>query len=660
MTIKEIPIAKPSRLIMQDAKAAIQHFSDALVEIVTNSDDSYKRLEENGEKCSGRIDIHLSRVKGGRIREFYIQDFAEGMSREKLEKVIAWGGEVSGFIEGKSVRGLFGRGLKQAIIALEGEAEIFTKKNNILNIAKIWWDAKQKKALYEIFENQVSHFSLAEIEEFVRQKENGSFVRIKVKTEDPKYKIHEYEKFKIQISDHYALRDINSSRKRNIRLIFVDLRKRGSKNEAQIEFKEPEGELKFNDTIKIPRYGDKVQIKIKEANQPLTAKSPRFEPWCKAGILIKTEEAVLDNQLFRFSDDPAAYYFFGEAYCEDIAQRIKEAAGQYRETEIIDEKRKGLNWHSSYCQTIQKSIEKILEPLIQKKKKELEEGLARKIPQPRKKMMDKLCDLLNQLAKKEIEEWEGPGEPPEKIDKLTIIPPQANIELNKPKLFMVYVPEELVKKEGSKVSISSESGYIKISVPSSKHLVLSRNIDLIKHSKKLNTWYGSFKIIGKEIGKETFIHCKLGNQWVEAGIKVIEPQLVKEKEEKEKKKKKGGLFSEITPDPTLDPTQRAQYIKDAGEIKIYINFPGVREYLGSKFKGIETKEGRVILAELIGEIFCRTMAQKKIERGEAPYPSGAGPDAEIPAFLTTVNELQKKYLDKIHKVVSSYKFKKVE
>ena len=51
------------------------------------------------------------------------------------------------------------------------------------------------------------------------------------------------------------------------------------------------------------------------------------------------------------------------------------------------------------------------------------------------------------------------------------------------------------------------------------------------------------------------------------------------------------------------------------------------------------------------------MAQQKIERGEAPYPSGAGPDAEIPAFLTTVNELQKKYLDKIHKVALNYKFK---
>lgn len=655
MAIKEIPIAKPSRLIMQDAKAAIQHFSDAVVELVTNSDDSYKRLEEERKDHPSEIEIYVSKEKGGRVKEFYIKDFAEGIPKENLEKVIAWGEEVSGFIEGKSVRGLFGRGLKQAIIALEGEAEIFTKKSGISNIAKIWWDPKQKKALYEIFENQVYHFDLPKIEKFIQQKENGTFVRINVKTKDHKYKIPEYEGFKTQISDHHALRDINSSEGRNIKLIFIDLRKKGSRNEAKIEFQEPTSEVVWDRLIKVPRYGDLIQLKIKKSSQPLTTKSPRLEPWCKAGILIKTEGAILDNQLFGFENEPAAYYFFGEAYCEGIAQRIKEAAKQYKETEIIDEKRKGLNWHSPYCQAIQKTIEKILEPLIQEKKKELEEGEERKIPSSRKKLMDKLSGLLNQLAEKEIEEWEGPGEPPEKIEELTIIPPRANIELNKPKLFTIYAPDEVIQKAGSKVSISSESGDIKILVPSSKQLVLSLNINLVKHPKKLETWYGSFKIIGKEIGKETFIHCQLGDQWVEAGVKVVEPKVTEEKEEKEKKKKKGGLFSGIEPDSMFDPPQRARYIdtgEDKGTIKIYINFPGVKEYLGSRFKGIETREGRVILAEVVGEIFCRTMIEKGKEKGKFPWPPGD----EIGGFIATMSGLQKEYLDKIHKVVLNYKF----
>lgn len=653
MAIKEIPIPKPSRLIKQQAEATIQSLIDAVVELGTNSDDSYIRLESEKGKHTGQIEIYVSREKGGRVKEFYIKDFAEGMSKEDLEKAIAYGEEASRFIEGKSVRGLLGRGLKEAILGL-GEGEIFTRKNDILNIAKIWWDSKQRKALYEIFENLNYNSPLLEIEKFIQQRENGTLIRIKVKNE--RITIPEYERFKTQISDHYALRDINSSERRKINLIFFDLRKK-VKNEVKIEFQEPEGELIIDRVVKIPRYGDQIHVKIKESPQLLTTKSPRIESWSKAGILIKTKGAILDNQLFRYDNDPVSYYFFGEVYCEGIAQRIRDGIIQGRESEIIDLTRKGLNWRSSYCQTIQKSIEKILEPLIQEKKKELEQGEKREIPQSRKKMMDKLCDLLNQLAKKEIEEWEGPGAAPEKIEKLTIIPPQANIELNNPKLFAIYAPEELIEKAGSKVSISSESGYIKILVPSSKRLVLTLNIDLVKHPKKLETWYGSFNIIGKEIGKETFIHCQLGDQWVEAGVKVVEPRVAEKKEEKEQKKKKGGLFSGIEPDSMFDPLQRARYIKDTGEIKISINFPGVKEYLGPGFKGIETKEGRVMLAELIGEIFCRTIAQQKIERGEAPYPSGAGPDTEIPAFLTTVNELQKKYLDTIHKVAFNYKFK---
>ncbi|PIP24115.1 MAG: hypothetical protein COX35_02590, partial [Candidatus Nealsonbacteria bacterium CG23_combo_of_CG06-09_8_20_14_all_37_18] len=310
MAIKEIPIPKPSRLIKQQAEATIQSLIDAVVELVTNSDDSYIRLESEEKKHTGQIEIYVSREKGGRVKEFYIKDFAEGMSKEDLEKAIAYGEEISGFIEGKSVRGLLGRGLKEAILGLGGEGEIFTRKNGILNIAKIWWDDKQRKALYEIFENSSYNFRLPEIEKFIRQKENGTFIRI-IKVKNEKIRIPEYEGLKTQISNHYALRDINSSPKRDIRLIFVDLKKKGSRVESKIEFQEPKGELIFNELVRVPRYGDKIQVKIKEVLLSFTAKSLRLEPWNNAGILIKTKGAILDNQLFRYDNDPAAYYFFG-------------------------------------------------------------------------------------------------------------------------------------------------------------------------------------------------------------------------------------------------------------------------------------------------------------------------------------------------------------
>ncbi len=70
------------------------------------------------------------------------------------------------------------------------------------------------------------------------------------------------------------------------------------------------------------------------------------------------------------------------------------------------------------------------------------------------------------------------------------------------------------------------------------------------------------------------------------------------------------------------------------------------------FKGIEAKEGKVMIAELIGEVFCRTLVRRGIEEGKPGFSFPR--DSEIDGFLNKVNELQKKYLDKIQKIVSTY------
>ncbi len=72
-----------------------------------------------------------------------VKDFAEGMSREQLQKAITFGEEASGFETGRSVRGLFGRGLKEAIIAL-GEGEITTIQEGMLDGARIWSDPNRR------------------------------------------------------------------------------------------------------------------------------------------------------------------------------------------------------------------------------------------------------------------------------------------------------------------------------------------------------------------------------------------------------------------------------------------------------------------------------------------------------------------------------------
>jgi len=97
-----------------------------------------------------------------------------------------------------------------------------------------------------------------------------------------------------------------------------------------------------------------------------------------------------------------------------------------------------------------------------------------------------------------------------------------------------------------------------------------------------------------------------------------------------------------------------EYEEKTGLIKIYVKFPGVARYFPSGLKEIEQKEeSKVMLAELIGETFCKTLANRKLETGEISAPPGG----EIDAFNSTVNEFQKKYLDKIHEIILNWKFK---
>jgi hypothetical protein len=613
---KELPIN--SRIIAHLAKVTVKNILDAIVELVTNSDDSYRRLEEKGQKVSGEINIYLTRKKGGHCESLKVKDYAEGMSKEELEKALVYGSETSGITEGRSVRGLFGRGLKEAIIAL-GEGEIKTIKNGKLCSTKVWFDKKQKKAFYD----KKSLDNIIETSE-----KNGTEINIIVKNE--KMKVPEFKTFKDQLSKHYQLRDINSSNNRKISLTFHDL-KRGKTFEEKITFSYPDGKKVKEETIELPNYKDKVKIIVYESLEPL--EFSRYNPCGRAGILIKTKGAILDNQLFKFENDQAAFYFFGEAICEGLEERLRKG-----ETEIIDPNRGGLEWRHEYCQALAKAIENILEPLINEKRKILEKGPKKEVEKAIKKKINDLCKLLNELATQEFEDEEiGPGP---NITRLIIKPEKANLQINKPRIFSVYAPDDLVKKAGKIVNISSDNIDIK---------PLVSTVNLNEHPNREKIWYNYFKVIGKKKGAEGIITVTLGNDSAIAKVEVTTP----------KKRKKGkiitgtkeGFISDIQTDETENPLQRVIYKQRI--IKIYIKFPSVTKFI-EYGPTVKTPEGKMLLAELVGEAFCKELARQGIERGKYIVVPISEPVSGIDAFNAAVNELQRKYLH----IIQEFIFKK--
>ncbi len=617
---KELPINP--RIVEQLAKATIKNLVDGIVELVTNSDDSYKRMEEKRKEAFGKIEVYVDRKKGGICENLKVKDWAEGMTNEGLKKAIVFGSETSGFELGKSVRGLFGRGLKETIIAL-GEGEIKTVKDGRLCKTKLWFDIKTKKPKYD-------DEALRESKSTTEQ--NGTEVNIRVTNE--RIKIPEYKKFKEQISRHYALRDIISSQKREIKLIFKDL-KRELESTTKLSFSYPKEKKVAEEELSLPGFGDKVKITVYESSESL--ESPKNNPFGRAGILIKTKGAILDNQLFKFENDPAGLYFFGEAICDRLAERLREG-----ETEIIDPNRGGLEWRHEYCQALSKTIEGVLEPIIFDKRKMLERNPEKEVNESTKKMLRKLCNLLNGLAKQELEEIpEVPIDPEPNITSLLIKPEVANILENKPRVFSIYAPTKVVNNEGQEAHIKSDNVDIR---------PLSSTVQLEKHRKfPEKIWYRYFKVVGMRKGEEGNITVNLGKEIALAKVKVAP---FKKRKKGNITGRKGGFILDIISDELINPPQRVVYRE--GIIRVYIKFPSVSKFIKSGLEGTETPEGRLLLAELVGEAFCRELARQGMELGKYPKVPGG----EVDSFNTAINELQKKYLHRIQEIIFGWNFNK--
>jgi hypothetical protein len=614
------------RLIIQSAKATVKNLIDGVVELITNSDDSYCELEQSGNIISGVIEIYVNRMKGGICKTLKIKDYAAGMSDLELIEALEFGGETSGFYSGKNVRGLFGRGLKETIIGL-GEGEIITIKNGKKYRTKLWVDKKITK--YDD--------SLLKTSENTDEK-NGTEIIINITNE--RIRIPESDKFVKQLSNHYALRDINSNPKRKLDLVFEELTSRSKRNgpaiSTYIVSYSPFNIIK-NEEIEadIKGYNETLKINITESETSLEYQ--KHSPFNLAGILIRTSGAILDNQLFKYENEPAAYYFSGSAHCLGLEMRLKK-----EETQLIDPNRHGLDWGEEYCQAIEKTIEKVLEPFIIRKKNELKQNKpVSKINESAKKMFDKLSNLLNQIAKEELgEETEKPPEPPPNIINLTIIPVAARVQKDKMRTLLVMAPVNLVKQKGNKISIETNNEYI---------YPLNWSLNLEKSNKYPEIIYsGYFKVATRSFEGETIITVKLGDESTSAKIIVAPPKTLGPRH-----KRKGGFISGFDIDNGSRSTggQRVSYDPETGMVYINIRFPSTSRFIKDALEGADSSEGRMLLSELVGEVFFRRLAYESFETGG--YIPGEG---QIDAYNNKINELQNKYLNKIQDIIFNWKF----
>ena len=517
--LKDVPRYKRQNM----ERAMRGRIERGLVELITNSDDSYRDLEEKGLKVSGKIRIEIERRKKG-TSKVIVRDRACGMNRrEMFDKLGTLGRRTSGHEKGKARRGLHGRGARDVVAfgTIHFESIKDGEYNHLIILPSLKCRFEKPCSKYFKKANKKARKKLGIL------RGNGTVVTIEV---DDQFKIPLHETLTKDFSRYYSLRDIFSNPDREVPI--VDLNK---KREDRLIYKNPEGIIVYNEDFTIPDFPDaKVHLTI---NKHETSFEKEGLPYREGGILIKGGAAIHDCTYFGLESEPYSYRFTGKLSCDYIDDLIREYDDRYEKNpdnpnhpennpiRLLDPFRDGLILEHPFAQALYKKCKEILRPIVDELK-DTEEYPKRDVTNENlKKKLDKLSKEISKVfEEKLIEQTEEPpppgdiknGEIEELLIGLHIIPPEEQqIIVDKTKTFSIIVKHYEALDESLPVNISN-SNPEDIEVNKST-VFLKKSLEDEKVGKT------TFSIRSSKVGSEALIEARYDGHENLLLVKVVEP-----------------------------------------------------------------------------------------------------------------------------------------
>ncbi|MHB8071464.1 MAG: hypothetical protein ACYDHF_05895 [Candidatus Cryosericum sp.] len=444
-------IADP-RHVVRRIRAAMQgNAIRALVELITNADDSYVRLFGRGSQNVGTITI--SYAKNGYDGLFSVRDFAEGMSYAKVtETLTKYGGSTSGSSEGKLVRGYFGQGAKDALAGME-DGRICTFKNGEFTECRLF--IKDGKPRYELDDAQKPTPSLRKMHGIPG---NGTVAYFR-QVSSPQSHVPQFDRVLELVSENYMLRKILMNPLRRVELVSDK-----APEPRILRYVPPQGEQLLEEERDLDVSGQgtfRISTTIMRARNELRQTGDDRD----GGMLILDEaDVVLDISLYRYDNEPLASHLFGEVHVGGF-RRLLNA-----EEPVLRDEREGLNPTHPVCSAIIKTIESQLAKAVKMEQaRQQREALSDADPEERRRHQE-ACRLLNEIAEKEIDDTIQLGRDPGQAripppGGIALYPPEAKITVGKRYSFEVVVNSGVVPG-GSKISVRSLASHLKIVTPS--------------------------------------------------------------------------------------------------------------------------------------------------------------------------------------------------
>jgi hypothetical protein len=371
----------------------------ALIELITNSDDSYARLEERGEKVSGRITVAILERRGGEPSLLRVTDEAEGFSTEDLEvKLGRMGESTSGLDMGADVRGFFGDGLKEAILGLGVGGSVSSIQGRLYVSGQLYWEEEQATFYPPGRPRPVTGAIRKQLQ--IPRGKNGTLVEIEVAQE---VRIPRHETLQHELALHVALRDIVQNPART--LILQRLTSNGKIQYSDpIRYKDPIPDPAFKTVKKhgqVPGYpGSDFHLEVRRATEEL----PGVEAGMKrlGGLVVQSRRALVDITFFGHENRPGTEYLFGRLQCDYLYQLLQQ--GEM----VVTKYRAGLSKENEFVRKLGAEVDRLLDPIVQAEAKRLQQSESSNDPQTRKRL-DEACRELNRIAREELD-LTGPGD----------------------------------------------------------------------------------------------------------------------------------------------------------------------------------------------------------------------------------------------------------
>jgi len=507
---QEDHLEQDPRYFLQNAERAMRgDIIRGLVELITNADDSYGRIEDKGKKADGGILIAVERKRKGKNSLIKVYDRAEGMVLEEMVKNLKRiGGLTSGFMETRGrVRGLMGRGSKELVIF--GRARYESIKDETYSEIQIYKpDIFKPITKRKVTSEDRKRLSIL--------RKNGTVVTLEV---EPKFKVPTHTILVEKLRKFYSLRDITSSSQRKLSL--RDLKNKDNKP-SHIQYNYPEGETVLDEEFEVPGYKKasyRLLIKRTPGKMEMTN-----DPFQECGVLIKSSYAIHEITFFKreIESDHHAEFYFGKLSCPfiddlvvdyELRSQNKQPTNEDNPLRIIDPLRsEGLVKEHPFTKALFQDAVKKLKHIIDREREKEQEKIRKIENQKTTKRLKKLAGEAGKFLKLKLGELEeetpfdSSGLP---AGGIVVIPPGAKILKGTEKTFSI-IAKPILEQTEKFVSISTISENIAIS---------SNRVELFERDAK--TIGNTFSIKGLELTSSAVVTLEWGTIKTQIEVSVI-------------------------------------------------------------------------------------------------------------------------------------------